>query len=520
MSDPLWGGARPSRPYGREPGGRPHGRDSGTPGAPRTPPAGSRTSRPDPGRVDPGWVIRLRSWPGGSGRVDPGWADQGRVNPGWADRGRVDQSQVDSRGSDPRRRDSGRGGRDSGPRAAGGNGWDPGPPAGRGGDPGADARTRQMPAARGVPGDGSFPRGRHGDRSARDEQRAVPPGRTAGSTQPTRTRGATTQPHGLHDGAARGSGRRRESPGRRNSPPPRGLGRWGALQGGLGVCVIVACAAAGAIATMVTRNAPGPLLGLSVVVGAVAAALAVRPRAGRMIFPVPVLSYMVAALLSGVVYNRSADSSKTALAIAAAQWIANGFFAMALATVLAVVIISVRWYLWRRGRPTTRDPGWPSPAGWPRPDRPDPDRSRPDGAPPGRNDPGWARTRWRAASAAAGLADRGGIRVSRGLRRSGESPRARGGRWPRGSGGSWRLGRSGLARYAPSSRPPSRVRTLQLFQRGVTEYQVLDAVAATEVDLRLGLVAVAVGRHHGAEPELVVIHHVPGRQRGHIPVAR
>ena len=116
---------------------------------------------------------------------------------------------------------------------------------------------------------------------------------------------------------------------------------------------------------MVTRNAPGPLLGLSVVVGAVAAALAVRPRGGRMIFPVPVLSYMVAALLSGVVYNRSADSSKTALAIAAAQWIANGFFAMALATVLAVVIISVRWYLWRRGRPTTRDPGWPVPPAGP-----------------------------------------------------------------------------------------------------------------------------------------------------------
>ena len=151
---------------------------------------------------------------------------------------------------------------------------------------------------------------------------------------------------------------------------------------------------------MVTRNAPGPLLGLFVVVGAVAAALAVRPRAGRMIFPVPVLSYMVAALLSGVVYDRSADSSKTALAIAAAQWIANGFFAMALATVLAVVIISVRWYLWRRGRPTTRDPGWPVPPAGPArtgPTRTDLGRTV---APPSRNDPAWARTRWRAASAA------------------------------------------------------------------------------------------------------------------------
>ncbi len=114
---------------------------------------------------------------------------------------------------------------------------------------------------------------------------------------------------------------------------------------------------------MVARNAPGPLLGLFVVAGTVAASLAVRPRTGRMIFPVPVLSYLVAALISGVVFDRSVDSSRTVLAISAAQWIANGFFAMALATVLAVVIISARWYLWRRNRPTTRDPaatGYPA----------------------------------------------------------------------------------------------------------------------------------------------------------------
>ena len=158
------------------------------------------------------------------------------------------------------------------------------------------------------------------------------------------------------------------------------MGRWGALQGGLGVCVIVASAAVGAIVTMVARTAPGPLLGLFVTAGAVAAALAVRPRARRMIFPVPVLSYMVAALLSGVVDHRSADSSKAALAIAAAQWIAAGFFAMALATVLAVAIISARWCLWRRGRPATRDPGWPvPPAGHTRTGR-----NRTD---PGRTDP-------------------------------------------------------------------------------------------------------------------------------------
>jgi Domain of unknown function (DUF6542) len=112
---------------------------------------------------------------------------------------------------------------------------------------------------------------------------------------------------------------------------------------------------------MVARSAPGFLLGLFIVAGTVAASLAVRPRAGRTIFPVPVLSYLVAALISGVVFDRSADSSKTVLAIGAAQWIANGFFTMAVATVLAIVIIAARWYLWRRGRPTTGDPGWPVP---------------------------------------------------------------------------------------------------------------------------------------------------------------
>ena len=110
---------------------------------------------------------------------------------------------------------------------------------------------------------------------------------------------------------------------------------------------------------MVARSAPGFLLGLFVAAGTVAAALAVRPRTGWMIFPVPVLSYLVAALTSGVVFDRSVDSSNTALAVAAAQWVADGFFAMALATVLAVAIIAARWFLWRRRRPTPRDPGRP-----------------------------------------------------------------------------------------------------------------------------------------------------------------
>ena len=138
--------------------------------------------------------------------------------------------------------------------------------------------------------------------------------------------------------------------GGQDSRRPRGLGWWGSLRGGVGVCIIFGSAALGAIATVLTRTQPGRALGASVVAGTVVAALAVRPRAGRLIFPVPVLSYLIAALGAGVAYDRSADSSQTALAIGVTQWIANGFFAMALATLLAVVLTAVRWYIWRRSR--------------------------------------------------------------------------------------------------------------------------------------------------------------------------
>ena len=432
----------------------------------------------------------------------------------------------DSRGSDPRGRDPGWTGRDSGPRRASGSGWDPGPPAWRDGDPGADAQTRRMPVPRGVRGDGSLPSEVRGDGSPRDKQQGVPGGRPPGSTPPTGTRVAMTQPSGIDDGAARGPGGPRDSRGRRSSPRPRGpgrTGRWGTLQGGLGVCIIVASAAVGAILTMVARSAPGFLLGLCVVAGTVTASLAVRPRAGRLIFPVPVLSYLVAALISGVVFERPADLSKTALAIDSAQWIADGFFAMALATLLAVVITAARWFRWRRGRPTAGDPGRPVPPA-------DPSRTGSARTPPTWDGSTWAGST-RAGSVRTGGTGRDGTaRQPRAGFQTAESgyPASLAGpdrRWesgpgrrPWGSRGSWRsrdsrgprrLGRSWPARHRLSPEPASLVGTLQLLQRGIAEHQVLDAVVGTEVDLRLGLVAIAVARHHGAQAELVVGHHVP-----------
>jgi len=129
--------------------------------------------------------------------------------------------------------------------------------------------------------------------------------------------------------------------------------RWGSARGGAGVGIVVGSAALGAAATIAMRAQPGRVLGACIVGGTVLAALAVRPRSGRLIFPVPVLSYLIAALIAGIAYNRS--SSKTELVIGGAQWVANGFFAMTLATVLAIMLITARWLLGRRyGRAPAR----------------------------------------------------------------------------------------------------------------------------------------------------------------------
>jgi hypothetical protein len=178
------------------------------------------------------------------------------------------------------------------------------------------------------------------------------------SDAPTRrmpAQSSATQPVRVQAGGREQRGNRRpgsrEPQLSRNGGALRGLPLGGTLSGGLGVAILAASTALGASATMLTGREPGSILGIFVIIGTVAAAVAVRPQAGRLIIPVPALSYLVAAMVTGVIYDHSADASKTALAIDAAQWIANGFFAMVLATVLAIVLVTARWLLWRRQRP-------------------------------------------------------------------------------------------------------------------------------------------------------------------------
>ena len=195
--------------------------------------------------------------------------------------------------------------------------------------------------------------------------------------------------NGPANGTPRGSGAERRS----RAPGGRLSRIWqGSLRGGLGVCVILGSALIGTIATIVTKSQPGSVLGLFVLAGTVAAALTVQPRTGRLIFPVPALSYLIGALVSGVVYDRSAN--KTQIAVGAAQWVASGFFVMVLATLLAIALTTVRWFMWRRDQ---RDP---APADWSVPAPGSRTAPRPSTAPPRPPGtyPGAHPTQWRPAS--------------------------------------------------------------------------------------------------------------------------
>lgn len=124
--------------------------------------------------------------------------------------------------------------------------------------------------------------------------------------------------------------------------------RWGALPGRTGVFIVIGSAALGAAATVAAGSEPGLALGVFLVAGTAAAALAVRPRAVYRIIPVPALGYVAAAIAAGLVHDRAADTSRAVLAVSAVQWISGGFVAMTAATVLAIVMTAARLFASRR----------------------------------------------------------------------------------------------------------------------------------------------------------------------------
>jgi hypothetical protein len=132
-------------------------------------------------------------------------------------------------------------------------------------------------------------------------------------------------------------------------PPAERSPRWGGLPAARGIVVVIATAALGTVTTIVTGSDPGFALDFCVLVGAIAASLAVRPGSVYRIIPAPAIAYVVGAFIAGLIHDGGTDSSRTALAISAAQWVASGFVAMTAATVLVILIGAVRWGMhWHR----------------------------------------------------------------------------------------------------------------------------------------------------------------------------
>jgi hypothetical protein len=125
---------------------------------------------------------------------------------------------------------------------------------------------------------------------------------------------------------------------------------WGSLTGRGGVCIVVGGAALGALITVLAGTGPGPVLGVSLVAATLAAALAIQPGAVYRIIPVPALAYLVMATVAGLAGDRAAGRSHTALAVSAAQWIASGFLPMTAATLLAIAVTAIRWFIQSRIR--------------------------------------------------------------------------------------------------------------------------------------------------------------------------
>jgi hypothetical protein len=119
--------------------------------------------------------------------------------------------------------------------------------------------------------------------------------------------------------------------------------------GRLGVAIVVAGTATGALLTVLTGSEPGLALGICLILATVLGAFIVSPRAAYAVIPVPALAYTAAALVTGYIHDRAVDHSTTALAVGAVQWIASGFFVMSAATVIAIGIAAGRRVFSGRG---------------------------------------------------------------------------------------------------------------------------------------------------------------------------
>ena len=170
----------------------------------------------------------------------------------------------------------------------------------------------------------------------------------------------------------------------------------GTLRARTAIYIVLVATLLGVLGTVLTGNEPGFLLGFTIFVGSVVAALGVRRGALYVVFPLPTLANFIGAVMAGAIHDRGIDTSTTELGASFLQWIANVFFAMCATTIIVLVIAGGRWLLARQlvsgqfPMSADRRPGGPGPGPAPRPAG----RSDRDQRPGADRDPWAAVTPW------------------------------------------------------------------------------------------------------------------------------
>jgi hypothetical protein len=116
----------------------------------------------------------------------------------------------------------------------------------------------------------------------------------------------------------------------------------GSFPTGRALLVFFGFAVLGAVGTVATDRDPGSLLGLAIIVGSAIAALGIRRRTSYVIIPLPALTYLVLAGLTGAYHDRGIDTSKTAYGLSFLQWIGSGFSTICVATIVVLLIFGAR----------------------------------------------------------------------------------------------------------------------------------------------------------------------------------
>ncbi|MHB1819089.1 MAG: hypothetical protein ACYCO9_13765 [Streptosporangiaceae bacterium] len=113
----------------------------------------------------------------------------------------------------------------------------------------------------------------------------------------------------------------------------------------IGAAVIAGGAVIGLLVALVDGGQPSQVLGLVgvfVIIATIAAGVLVRSGATYLLIPIPAPAFALAAVIIGLLKDHVALSSHTALAVSAAQWAADGFFSMVIATAAAIGMTAVR----------------------------------------------------------------------------------------------------------------------------------------------------------------------------------